>query len=334
MMDRRSLLAAAAGTLALPALARAQAPRVTLRLKWLPNAQFAGFYLAQDRGYYREAGLDLTINPGGPNLLTENLIATGADTFGVSGGSESVFAARERNLPIVCVGMGHQVTPFTFVTRADGPIRRVEDFPGKRVTAWFTGAQLVLQGIIASRGLSAGAVTISPQQVSFTPFINGDADVVTATLYTDVALLRARMGQDSLRLFTPEDYGITIPRDTVIVSERTAAENPDRVQAFLRASIRGWQEAKRDPTAAVAAVMKAAPTLNREQEGATLVEILKLMGAGAAATQGLFTLDHGVITRAGEFLLRYGALTRPVDVDAGFKPQFLAAIPSAERMLG
>jgi NitT/TauT family transport system substrate-binding protein len=149
-MDRRSLLAAAAaGTLTLPSIARGQAQKVTLRLKWLPTCQFAGFYVAQEMGYYREAGLDLTINPGGPNLLTENLIATGADTFGVSGGSESVFSAREKKLPIVCVGMGHQVTPFTFVTRANGPIKRVEDFPGKRVTAWYIGAHLVLQGIIA-----------------------------------------------------------------------------------------------------------------------------------------------------------------------------------------
>jgi NitT/TauT family transport system substrate-binding protein len=176
-------------------------------------------------------------------------------------------------------------------------------------------------------------VSVSPQQVSFTPFINGDTDVCTATLYTDVAVLRGRMGQDSLRLFTPEDYGITIPRDTVIVSEKTASDSPKLVEAFLRASIRGWQEAKRNPDAAVAAVMKVAPTLNKAQEEGTLVEILRLMGAGAAQTQGIFTIDKGVVTRAGDFLLRYGALTQPVDIDAGFKPQALGLIRSAERML-
>src|SRR5882757_10290245 len=101
MLSRRDALtfvAAAALTatsLAKPVPAAAEAlTKASLRLKWLPQAQFAGYYLALDKGYYRDGGLDLTINPGGPNLLTENLVATGADTFGVSGGTESVLAAR------------------------------------------------------------------------------------------------------------------------------------------------------------------------------------------------------------------------------------------------
>jgi NitT/TauT family transport system substrate-binding protein len=121
--------------------ARAQSlVKATLRLKWLPQAQFAGFYLAKARGYYEAEGIDLTINPGGPNLLTENLVASGADTFGLSGGTDSVFAARHKALPIVCIGVAHQLTPFVFAARADGSIKSLADFRGKTITAWFTDA--------------------------------------------------------------------------------------------------------------------------------------------------------------------------------------------------
>jgi NitT/TauT family transport system substrate-binding protein len=338
MFSRRSAIIALTAALAVVSPAkfdRAAADPLTkasLRLKWLPQAQFAGYYLALEKGYYRDAGIDLTINPGGPNLLTENLIATGADTFGVSGGTESVLAARVKGLPIVCVGVGHQITPFVFMTRKDGPIKTIEDVPGHKVTAWFTGAQLVFGAILASKGIDAKSVSITPQQVSFTPFVNGDVDLVVGTRYSDVALVRRRMGADAVRLFDPETFGITIPRDTLIVSETTAKERPELVKAFLRATIRGWQEARRDPKAAIDAVMKIAPTLERPAEEDTLTEILNIMSAGSAGKNGLFWIDPVVIQKAYDFLLEHKAIEQPVDLKAAFRPEFLSAIPQAERM--
>ena len=167
-MQRRSLLAGFGAVLAAPALHAQTLQRASLRLKWLPQAQFAGFYLAKARGYYAAEGIDLTINPGGPNLLTENLVATNADTFGLSGGTDSVFAAREKALPVVCIGVSHQVTPFFFVSRADGPIRTLQDMRGKNLTAWFTGAHFVLRGMLAQAGLKPEDYNLQPQQVSVT----------------------------------------------------------------------------------------------------------------------------------------------------------------------
>jgi NitT/TauT family transport system substrate-binding protein len=339
MLSRRDALifvAAAALTATSPAKpvpAAAEAlTKASLRLKWLPQAQFAGYYLALDKGYYRDGGLDLTINPGGPNLLTENLVATGADTFGVSGGTESVLAARVKGLPIVCVGIGHQITPFVFIARKDGPIKTIEDVPNHKVTAWFTGSQLVFAAILASKGVDPKSVAIAPQQVSFTPFVNGDVDVVTGTRYADLALLRRRMGADTLRVFDPESFGISIPRDTLIVSETTAKEKPELVKAFLLATIRGWQEARRDPKAAIDAVMKVAPTLERPVEEETLVEILKIMSAGPASSNGLYWIDPEVVHKTHDFLVEHKALEQPVDLKAAFLPDFLTAIPLAQRM--
>ena len=110
MLSRRHALTAlaavalTAGSLTTAAPAAAETlTKASLRLKWLPQAQFAGFYVALAKGYYKAEGIDLAINPGGPNLLTENLVATDGDTFGLSGGTDSVFAARDKGLPVVCI---------------------------------------------------------------------------------------------------------------------------------------------------------------------------------------------------------------------------------------
>ncbi len=333
-MNRRHLLATLAASATLPAFnVRAQTlTKASLRLKWLPQTQFAGFYLAKARGYYAAEGIDLTINPGGPNLLTENLVATGADTFGLSGGTDSVFAARDKGLPVVCVGISHQVTPFVFVSRADGPIKTLPDFRGKTVTTWFTGANYVLLGMLAQAGIKPGELTLQPQQVSMTPFIDGQSDVATATVYNEYYTLLTRMGADKLRRFVPEDYGVTFPRDTVIASEATVKGKPELVRGFLRASIRGWREALRDPKAGVDTVMAVAPTLDRAAQEFMLTEAGKLMVAGQASQDGLLWINQDAVKSAHDFLLKYEVIKKPVDLAAAYDRSFLDAIPAADRL--
>src|SRR5579864_258726 len=92
------------------------AEKISIRLKWVAQSQFAGVYVAQAKGFYKDAGLDAKINPGGPNINVETLVASGADTFGVASGTEGMLYAREKALPLVCIGMSQQKTPFAFVT--------------------------------------------------------------------------------------------------------------------------------------------------------------------------------------------------------------------------
>ncbi|MFS8037032.1 ABC transporter substrate-binding protein [Xanthobacter sp. AM11] len=315
---------------ALPAAAADPVP-ATLRLKWLPQAQFAGFYVAVAKGYYKAEGIDLTINPGGPNILAENLVATGADTFGLSGGLDSVFAARDKGLPVVCVGISHQMTPFVFVVRADGPIKSIQDFKGKKVTTWFTGANHVLKAMLTKQGLDPALVDIQPQQVSVTPFVDGQIDVVTATRYNEFYTIKTRMGEEKLRTFVAEDSGVTFPRDTLIVSEQTAKEKPELVKGFLRASIKGWQDAFKDPKGAIDTVMKVAPTLDRAHQEFMLAEVAKLMTAGKVKEDGLFWIDMDAVKITQQLFLDAKVIAKPVDLAATFNRSFLEAIPVADR---
>jgi NitT/TauT family transport system substrate-binding protein len=338
MLSRRHALAAlaavalTAGSLTTAAPAAAETlTKASLRLKWLPQAQFAGFYVALAKGYYKAEGIDLAINPGGPNLLTENLVATGADTFGLSGGTDSVFAARDKGLPVVCIGVSHQITPFIFVTRKDGPVKTLQDFKGKTVTTWFTGANHVLNGMLAKEGIKADELKIQPQQVSVTPFVDGNVDVITATYYNEFYTIQSRMPKDSLKTFVAEDYGITFPRDTLIVAETTAKEKPDLVKAFLRASLKGWKEAFADPKGAIDTVMAVAPTLERPQQEFMLTEVKRLMTAGKAAQNGLFWIDPDAVKTAHDFFLKYGVISKPLDLAVAFDASFIESVPVAER---
>lgn len=341
MLNRRNILAAfTAGLIGIQALGLSAAPVVaqdmvdaSLRLKWLTQAQFAGFYVALEKGYYKDEGINLTINPGGPNLLTENLVATGADTFGLSGGTDSVFAARDKGMPIVCVGVSHQVTPFVFVAHKDGPIKTIADFKDKKVTTWFTGANHVLSAMLSKVGVDPASVDIQPQQVSVTPFVDKQVDVVTATRYNELYVINERVGKDNLTLFVPEDSGVSFPRDTLVVSETTAKESPELVEKFLRASIKGWKEAFANEKEAVDIIMAISPTLNRAQQEFMLSEVKTLMTAGKASTEGMFTIDKDAVGSANALLAEYGVISKPVDLDAAFNSSFIDAIPAAERRL-
>ncbi len=333
MLTKRGLLAAMlavvmGSTLAVsaPAVQAQELTKASLRLKWLPQAQFAGYYYAHAKGYYREEGIDLTMNPGGPNLVAENLVSSGADTFGISGGSDSLLAAVDKGMPLVSVGVSHQITPFVFVARKDGPVKTLQDFKGKKAMVWFTGGNYVLFGMLNNAGIDRSELTILPQQASVTPFINGDVDVIAAMSFNELYTIKQRMGEDKLQLFKSEDYGVTFPRDTVIVTKKTAQEKPELVKAFLRASIRGWRDAIANPKEAIDLVMKAAPTLNREHQEFMMQESYRLMTAGKARKEGIYWIDEEALQSAHDFLLKNKVLSKPVPIASAFDGSFLKSI--------
>src|SRR5262249_14161900 len=126
--------AAACGLLAsMNFSAAADLTAASLRLKWFPQAQFLGYYVAKQKGWYAAEGIDLTINPGGPNIIAENLVAAGSDTFGHGGGAASLLQAREKGLSVVGIGMIFQETPYRFVALERSGIKTFGDLKGKKL---------------------------------------------------------------------------------------------------------------------------------------------------------------------------------------------------------
>ncbi len=325
-------VALALGILALVApSAQAELAKASVRLKWLAQAQFVGFYVGVAKGYYKDAGIDLTINPGGPNLVAENLVAGGSDTFGLSGGEESLLAGRDKELPVVGLAMLHQRTPYGFVVKADSPIKTFDDIRGKKVSVFFTGGQYVLYSMIAARGIPLSEVTVIPQQVSMTPFLKGDVDMAAATFYNELLTLKSQ--NVAYRMFTAEELGISVPRDALITSERTIAEQPQLVQGFVTATMKGWKDALQHRAEAIDILMKAVPSLERAHQEGMLDEIAKLMLAGKATTAGMGVIDAPTLARVNTMLAEYKVLKAPVDLAKAVDTSFWDKVPLADKKL-
>ncbi|SON56802.1 putative thiamine biosynthesis protein [Hartmannibacter diazotrophicus] len=305
---------------------------VSVRLKWLPQAQFAGIYVAKAKGFYEEAGMDMTINPGGPNLNAETLVGSGNDTFGIASGTEGVLYAREKGLPIVCIGMDQQVTPFAFVTYDDSGINSVKDFKGKKVAVWFTGVQYTLYSVLAANGLSKEEVDIVSQPFSMQPFIDKQYDVATVTLYNELNTLKEQ-GINNIKLFIPDDSGITTQQDSIITSETMIKEKPEMVQAFLDATLKGWKYAFENKKEAVDIIMAAADGLDRTHQELMLDKVQELMTSNLGGTVGLGTLDMKSIEAVQERLLGFEALKAPVDLSKAFDTSFGEKVPDENKKL-
>ena len=326
------LLAAVAASMALlSALPASAAEKVSLRLKWLAQAQFAGFYVAKAKGFYDQAGLDLTINPGGPNLNVETLVASGNDTFGLAGGTETVLLAREKGLPLVCIGVTVQNTPFTYVAYKDSGITKVQDFAGKKVATWFTGTQYTLYSMLASAGVKQTDLTIVPQSGSMAPFVEKQFDVAAATYYNELNTLKEQGLGDKLVLIKPDDYGVVVQQDTVLVSEKYRNEKPQQVQAFMNATVKGWKYALQNKKEAIDIIMAASPSLNRPHQEAMLDEFEKLVKAGKGGTDGILAIDLPTVEKMQTQLVGYKALKAPADLSKAYDASFWTQVPAADK---
>ena len=305
---------------------------VSVRLKWVAQAQFAGIYVAKAKGFYKQAGLDMTISPGGPNVNVEPLVASGADTFGIASGTEGVLYAREKNLPLVAIGMSQQMTPFAYVTYASSGINSVKDFKGKTVATWFVGPQYTLFSVLAHEGLKQSDMKIVAQPFSMQPFIDKQYDVATVTLYNELNTLKEQ-GITDIKVFLPDDSGVTTQQDAIVTSETMVKTKPAEVQGFLDATLKGWKYAFEHKAEAVDIVMAAGSGLDRKHQELMLDEIERVMVAKAGKTEGLGAIDMASIKAVQDSLVEFKALKAPVDLRAAFDTSFWDKVPAADKKL-
>jgi NitT/TauT family transport system substrate-binding protein len=310
----------------------AEPVHASLRLKWTPQAWYAGYYVAKSKGWYAEEGIDLTINPGGPNIIAENMVAAGVDTFGNGGGAASLLGAREKGLPIVGIGMLHQLTPYRFVALDGSGIKQFTDLTGKTVSTWFTGPQFMLQAMLKSNGIDSKNVRIEAQGQSLEPFIQHKVDMAIVTVYNEALVLKRR-GIVPAAVFNPADMGANLPNESIITNEKTVKENPRLVQGFITATLRGWKFALDNPEETVEILAREIPGLKPSELREQLAEILPLMVYGNAKTVGVGQIDRAVMESANKFLVDNAVLKSPVDVSAAIDTTFWENVPREQKVV-
>jgi NitT/TauT family transport system substrate-binding protein len=294
---------------------------VTVQLKWVHQAQFAGFYVAEQQGFYAEENLDVTFLPGGVGIDMYQAVVDEEADFGVVDASSLIVECNE-GLPLIAIATTYRINPFVLVAFADSGIRSPRDFIGHTVSLSDTAAQIQLQAMMDNLNLDPAQVNIVPY-TGDTPFLDGEIDVVNSFVAGSLIPLEEEIGDREINIIWPGDYGVHFYSDTIITTDRIANEQPDLVERFLRATLEGHRFAIENPEMAVDASMLYADNQNRDFQEAMFKASIPLIHTGedqigwmrAEAWQGM----HAA-------LLEHGFLDRSVDLSTVYTMEFLELI--------
>lgn len=277
----------ALGAMALAAIPAANAQEVTLQLKWVTQAQFAGYYVAQDQGFYEEEGLDVTIKPGGPDIApVQVLVGGGADV--VIDWMPSALAAREKGVPLVNIAQPFKSSGMMLTCRADSGITSPADFAGNTLGVWFFGNEYPFLSWMSQLGISTeggpDGVEVLKQGFNVDPILQNQAACVSTMTYNEYwQIIDAGLSADDLVTFKYEDEGVATLEDGIYVLEDRLndAEFSDEMVRFVRASMKGWKWAEENPDAAAEIVLE-----NDETGAQTIEHQRRMMGEIAKLTAG------------------------------------------------
>lgn len=261
---RKTAIAAAlllAGFITAPAQAQAL-DKLTLQLKWVTQAQFAGYYVAKDRGFYKEAGLDVTIKPGGPDIAPPQIIAGGGADVIVEW-MPAALAAREKGVPLVNIAQPFKRSGMQLTCRAETGVKTPADLKGRTLGVWFFGNEYPFMAWMAKLGYktdgSAAGVKVLKQGFNVDPLLQKQADCISTMTYNEFwQVIDGGIPADKLVVFKYEDQGVSTLEDGLYVleSKLNDAAFVDRTARFVKASMRGWAWARENPAAAAKIVLE------------------------------------------------------------------------------
>ncbi len=259
---KRILLAAAAGAALLAgASAALAADKVTLQLKWVTQAQFAGYYVAKDKGFYKEAGLDVVIKPGGPDIAPPQVIAGGGADVIVEW-MPAALAAREKGVPLVNIAQPFKKSGLMLTCLKASGIAKPTDFKDKTLGVWFYGNEYPFMAWMSRLGYktdgSPGGVKVVKQGFNVDPLIQKQAQCVSTMTYNEYwQVIDAGIKADDLVTFKYEDQGVATMEDGLYTTE-AKLKDPKMVEAlgkFVKASMKGWEWARANPKDAAKIVL-------------------------------------------------------------------------------
>ena len=259
---KKMIVSMLAGAFSLASAQAWAADAVTLQLKWVAQAQFAGYFVAKDKGFYEEENLDVTINPGGPDIAPEQVIAGGGADVVVTW-MAAALAARDKGVGLVNIAQPYKKAGMQLVCPSDGPVQTTDDFPGHTLGVWFFGNEYPFYAWMNSLGIptegGADGVTVLRQSFDVQPLIQKQADCISVMTYNEYwQLIDAGYTPDDLIVFNYTEMGADLLEDGLYVQEANLEDEAfkDKMVRFVRASMKGWEYAMANPEEAADIVME------------------------------------------------------------------------------
>jgi NitT/TauT family transport system substrate-binding protein len=292
---------------------------LTLQLKWLPQSQFMGYYVAQEKGYYEEEGINIEILPGGSDIIPEQQVYNGAADVGVTWVS-SLLKYQSQGWELMHVGQPFQKSAMLLVSKADTGIESAEDLAGKKVSNWFGGNEYEILALLESNGLDSEAdLELVQQDFTMNQLMNDEVDAASAMTYNEYGLLlEAGYTNEELNVLDMNDEGVAMLQDCLFVSEEWIAENEDLYVRFLRASIKGWADASADPDAAGETVFNVDQSVSKEHQVYMAGEIAKLVVPEGFDPANIGYTDMDAMQQTADLALEYGLLSEEADLSETF----------------
>lgn len=290
---------------------------VSLRLKWLDQAQFAGYYLAKSQGLYRNKGLEVTINPGGPEIAPVQMVVSNVDQFGITG-ADQILLAREKGIPIVALAVIYKNTPVAIGSLKGKNIRTPQDLLGKRMGMIYGRDEETIYRALLEK------TKIDQKKIKEVALLAGlsqlTSDKIDAQILYEInePILLEQQGFE-INLIKPRDYGVIFYADTLFTTEDIIKNNPELVRRFVQTSIEGWRQAFNDQKAAIDAVMAVNGSLSRTHQERFLELSKQLIIEGGKIGYS----EEQTWVEMQKNLLDQGIMKKPVEINKVFTNDFI-----------
>jgi NitT/TauT family transport system substrate-binding protein len=299
---------------------------VTVQLKWVTQAQFAGYYAALEEGFYEDEGLDVTIRPGGPDIVPEQVVLGGQAEFGLNW-LDNTLATRDQGGQIVNIAQVFARSGMTEITWADSGLEEIGDLEGKKVGVWLGGNEHKLFAALTKNGLDPESdVEIVAQPFDMNLFLNREVDAAAAMTYNELAQVLEQENPDTGELYTLEDLNVMLMSDlgtgaledgVFVQSEWIEDEdNQDIARRFLKASFKGWVFCRDNFEECLQHVLDNGPTLGEGHQRWQLNEINKLIWPNELGI-GIMDPESWEITK--QIAVDFGIVENEPDADATYR---------------
>lgn len=301
--------------------AAAEPVKVKLQLKWVPQAQFAGYFVAMDKGYYAAEGLDVEILPGGPDIVPEQQVAGGAADIGVDWAA-SLLAHQEQGLPLVEISQIFQRSGLVLVSKKAAGITAPADMKGKKIGNWMGGNEFEILALFDKYKLDPNKdLNFTKQGFTMDQFLTGEIDAASAMTYNEYqVVLEQGVPAADLNVIDMNAEGVAMLEDNLFANREWLADNKETAAKFVRASLKGWKDAIADPAAAVDSVMKQTEegSTSKEHQLKMMEEVAKLILPEGFDAAKMGYIDEAMFKQTADIAFKFGVIKKEADLTQAY----------------